>query len=329
MKLTSKNNFFRSGVCSFAPEKSRLRGFSLMESVAAVVVLGIVCSGILLVFNRCMNAVTDSKMKMQALEVARENMEELLTQDSVQEKVEYGTSEKYPEIEWETKVEPFYEPVTEQMWVQAICKAEYNSSEDEREEVKLVHWLTNLTKQQLLEMIKQKEEYIEYSPEQIVSGIEGATEYAGVDVTTIQSWVENGMPLSEDGEFIKPQLDLYKNTGGSPTEQQKKQTLLDLSQEEIKTQTEQSKQQDEPTEQPSKPQDQQPSEPEETQQQDSQREETTEREQQDDDYDQQPDQQQEQQQEQQPSNNPLGLPDGYQNWSIGEIIQWLKENGHF
>jgi hypothetical protein len=26
--------------------------------------------------------------------------------------------------------------------------------------------------------------------------------------------------------------------------------------------------------------------------------------------------------------SPFGLPDGYQNWSIGEIIQWLRDHGY-
>lgn len=287
-----------------------------METVTAVVVLGIICSGVLAVFNRCMDSVTDSKMKMQALEVARENMETLLTRETVQEKVEYGTSERYPEIEWETKVEPFYEPVTDQMWVRAVCTAEYNNSEDERKEIELVHWITSLSKQQLLEMIKQKEQSIQYTDDQLISDPAEAAAYAEVDISTLQEWMENGMQVTEDDEFIKPQLDLYKNTGGDPSQQQRQQALLDLSQQEMESR--QQSEQDGLSEQPSDRQGQQsPSDSEKTDSQQPRGDDSPES----DSGAGSPGQDS--------SDNPLGLPDGYENWSINEIIQWLKENGYF
>lgn len=286
-----------------------------METVTAVVILGIVCSGVLAVFNRCMDSVADSKKKMQALEVARDNMENLLTRNSVQEKVEYGTSDKYPGIEWETKVEPFYEPVTDQMWVRAICRAEYNDSEDKEKEIELEHWITSLSKDQLLEMIKQKEQSIEYTDDQLISDPDEAAEYAEVDISTLQEWMENGMQVTEDDEFIKPQLDLYKETDGNPSEQQRQEALLNLSEEELESR--QREQQDESTDQQD-----QPSESDQEDSEDAPEGERSETDSSESDRQGaagQPDS----------SDNPLGLPDGYQNWSIGEIIQWLKENGMF
>jgi type II secretory pathway pseudopilin PulG len=317
-----------------ASEKNyRYCGFSLIEAVTAVIILGIVCSGLLVVFNRSMSAVADSKMKMQAMEVARANMEGLLTLDSVQEKIEYGTSEKYPEIEWETKVEPFYEPITEQMWVRAVCIAEYTDRDGEKQQTQLNHWLTNLTKKQLLEMIEQKQESMKYEPEDLIYDIEEAAEYAGVDVVTLEEWQDNGMPLTEDGEYIKPQLDLYKRTDGNPSAQQKERVILEQSQQELAEQAEQQApeqqqdSQDKQLEAPSEkdePQDNQDeqSKPDEQVEDNRTEEDTTE-----------PDSSQPEtddtNQQQRQSNNPMGLPDGYQNWSINEIIQFLKEKGYF
>ncbi|UCE98975.1 MAG: prepilin-type N-terminal cleavage/methylation domain-containing protein [Planctomycetota bacterium] len=189
--------------------------FSLLEVIAALVILAIVSSSALVVINRCMASAADSALRMQAFEVARENMEKLLTSDSVSETTEYGTSDKYSQIQWQTIVGAFYEPVTTRMWVQATCSAEYTDSAGEQQTVELTHWLTDLTKEQMLEILQQQEK--ELSAEQIIETIEEAAEYAGVDVETIEQWVENGMPVTEDGYYIKNMVDLYKDNEGNPS----------------------------------------------------------------------------------------------------------------
>jgi len=189
--------------------------FSLLEVIAALVILALVSSSVLVVINRCMGSAADSALRMQAFELARENMETLLSKDSVSVKVEYGASDKYPQIQLQTVMEAFYESVTERMWLQATCSAEYTDSAGEQQTVELTHWLTDLTKKQMLEIIQQQRK--EVSAEQIIENIEQAAEYAGVDVETIEQWVENGMPVTEDGYLIKEQLDLYKKSDGKPS----------------------------------------------------------------------------------------------------------------
>ena len=119
------------------------------------------------------------------------------------------------------------------------------------------------------------------SAEQIIETEEEAADYAGVDVQTIQQWVENSMPRTEDGYYIKSELDLYKQTDGSPTiEDRSRQAKADADLLE--------KTKGEPKE-PSKP----------------------------DSRDKQPQDLGEQ--------KPFGLPDGYENWSIDEIVKWLRD----
>ena len=101
----------------------RYKGFSLIESVTALIILALVSSSVLVVVNRCIASVTDLQMQMQAFDVARENMEKLLAKDVVHEMSEYGSSDRYPEIQWSTAVETFYEPLTMRMWIQAVCSA--------------------------------------------------------------------------------------------------------------------------------------------------------------------------------------------------------------
>jgi len=219
--------------------------FSLVEVVAALVILAFVSSSVLVVFNRYMASAADSVLRMQAFEVARKNMEELLTLDSVAESVEYGYSERYPDIEWQTAVETFYEPLTSRMWIQAICSAEYTDSENEVQTVELTHWLTDVTKSQLLQILAQQQKEIGRLAEQVIETLEEAAEYAGVDGQTLQQWIDNGMLKTDDGHFIKGQLDLYVNSGGMPTPEDR--MLQAKADAEIIKQTKRQGTQDEPS----------------------------------------------------------------------------------
>ena len=138
------------------------RAFSLVEATTSLIILAFISSSVLVVINRCVVATADSTLRMQAFEVARENMEMLLALDSVEEKVEYGYSEKYPEIQWQTTVESFSAPSpdfskpTSLGWVRAICSAEYVDSDGEQQKVEMVHWLTNLTQKQMEQIAEEK-----------------------------------------------------------------------------------------------------------------------------------------------------------------------------
>lgn len=143
----------KSSLCAL----SRCKGFSLVEAVAALIILGLVCSSVLVVINRCLAGAADSELRMRAFEVARENMEELLASESVGEASEYGESEKYPEIEWYTTVETFYEPLTSRIWIQGMCSAQYTDTAGDEQKIEMTHWLTEVSKAQLIRMIKEKQ----------------------------------------------------------------------------------------------------------------------------------------------------------------------------
>jgi hypothetical protein len=192
----------------------------LAEAVAALVILAFFSSGVLAVINRCMAWASDSAVRMHAFEVARDNMEKLLSSDSVKEMSEYGDSEKYPGIKWETDVETFYEPITSRMWVRGVCTAQYEDAAGEEQTIELTHWLTNLTKEQLLALAQQDEREKAMLAGQVLVTVEDAAAYAGVDVATVEKWIDNGMLTLEDGSFVKQNIDLYKNSGGNPTAEQ-------------------------------------------------------------------------------------------------------------
>ena len=119
--------------------------FCFIEVVAALTILVFLAVSVLTVYDRCMTAAADSALKMNAFEVARENMENLLILDSAELKVEYGQSEIYPDITWQTTVETFYEPMTAKIWLQATCSAQYFDTAGIEQSIELKHWLTELS----------------------------------------------------------------------------------------------------------------------------------------------------------------------------------------
>jgi hypothetical protein len=108
-----------------------------------------------------MASAADSALRMQAFEVARDNMETLLVRDSVKEMVEYGSSDKYPEIQWQRTVEAFNEPATSEMWIQAVCSAEYFDTAGEKQTIELTHWLTDLTEKQVHQITGERKRLAE------------------------------------------------------------------------------------------------------------------------------------------------------------------------
>ncbi len=137
--------------------KRRRKAFTLVEVIAATTIIGIIASSILVVFIRCTSAVRDSTRRIQALEVARENMETLLGAETVSEQVVYGHSDKYPSIQWMNKVETFYEPVRDKMWLRAVCSAQYEDSGGELRDVEFTHWLTELNEKQVQQILNARQ----------------------------------------------------------------------------------------------------------------------------------------------------------------------------
>jgi prepilin-type N-terminal cleavage/methylation domain-containing protein len=135
----------------------RCKAFTLIEVVAAATIIGIIISSVLVVFIRCSSAVRDSARQMQALDVARENMETLLGAETLPEQVVYGYSDKYPAIQWTNRVETFYEPVAEKMWLRAVCSAQYEDSNGEIKTVEFTHWLTKLNEKQVQQLREARE----------------------------------------------------------------------------------------------------------------------------------------------------------------------------
>lgn len=204
-------------ICRSKTRNMRTKAFSLLEVMMALGILALISSSVLVVIDRCIASAAESALRMRAFEVVRENMEQLLASTTVKESIEYGESEKYPDIGWQTVVETFYEPITARMWIKGVCSAQYNDPNGQEQTIELTHWLTDLTKEQLLQIENRDEQEQGDLYGELIETMEEAADYAGVDVETIEQWLQNGMLTTEDGSFIKDNIDLYMRSGGNPS----------------------------------------------------------------------------------------------------------------
>ncbi|MBC8377686.1 MAG: prepilin-type N-terminal cleavage/methylation domain-containing protein [Planctomycetes bacterium] len=143
-------------------DKTSTRAFTLVEVVAAVALLAILLSSVLVVMNNFVDAVIDMRLRQQAFDLARTNMETLLSESRLSDMAESGISETNPDIRWETVVEPFYEPINDSMWVRAVCSAVFIDSKNQDQTIELEHWVTNLTAAQVKQILEQQQIEAEY-----------------------------------------------------------------------------------------------------------------------------------------------------------------------
>jgi type II secretory pathway pseudopilin PulG len=136
---------------------NRRSAFTFVEVVAAVVLLSIMIASVLVMMDRFVASIGDMRLRQQAFELARSNMETLLSEAKLPDIYEYGESETNPDVLWETTVEPFYEPFKNRMWIRAVCSGSFINSKDEEEKVELEHWITSLTAAQIKQILAQQE----------------------------------------------------------------------------------------------------------------------------------------------------------------------------
>ena len=186
-----KNNLFK--------EHSARRAFTIVEVVAALAVLSVMLGSVMVLMNRYVEAVMDLQLREQAFEIVRGNMENLLAESKLSDMGEFGTSETNPDIEWKTLVEPFYESVTNRMWIRAVCSAGFNDSKGEYQEVELEHWITNLTAVQVKRILAQQKVENEYM-ELLNDGEDSA-----IQETTRAYLLEQGLDADAYDRFAKQQ----------------------------------------------------------------------------------------------------------------------------
>ncbi|MCK5565025.1 MAG: prepilin-type N-terminal cleavage/methylation domain-containing protein [Planctomycetes bacterium] len=192
--------------------KYNRRAFTLIEVAAAVMLLAFIAASVLTVMNRCIAAVTDSRTRTEAFEIARENMEHLLAADKAAEKTEFGISETNPDIQWETVIETFTEPVTYTMWLQAVCSASYTDKDGEIQYVEFKHWLSEISKtmqkkieeqnEKELEMMEDSEEAIKLLEDEYKKNLANAL---GIDPDEIDNFDIPELEKIAEDEGIDPE----------------------------------------------------------------------------------------------------------------------------
>ena len=149
MNYRSNNNPFAKRSCT--------AGFTLIEVVASIAILSIIATSAIVVMNNCIESAIDVRKKVLAFKLARENMETLLSEKSLPEKIEFGVSEIDPQITWEVTTEVIQQPYTEDWFLEAKSVALYTDSKGEEEKVEFIHWASTLTAAQIAK-IKARDE---------------------------------------------------------------------------------------------------------------------------------------------------------------------------
>jgi hypothetical protein len=121
-------------------------------------------------------------------------------------------------------IEAFSEPVMGQLWIRAVCSADYVDAKGETQTLELIHWIGTLTDQQA-EQLMEDEDLEALAADQLIETVEEAAEYAAVDVETIEDWVVNGLLMTGEGAFIRHNLDIYIQSGGTPSDSEKGQQV--------------------------------------------------------------------------------------------------------
>ena len=173
--------------------------FTLVEVVAALALLSIMISSVLVMMNNYVGAVIDMRLRQQAFELARSNMEMLLSESKLPDIYEYGESETNPDIQWETTVEPFYEPVKNRMWIRAVCSVFFVDSKGQDQDVELEHWITNLTAAQIKQILAQQqveEEYMSLLQE---------GQYTDIQQTTLAYLEQESLDVEAYKDFLEQQ----------------------------------------------------------------------------------------------------------------------------
>jgi type II secretory pathway pseudopilin PulG len=190
-------------MCHFNDNLFRVRShrpaFTLVEVGAALVLLSIILSSVMVLMNRYVDSVIDLQLRQEAFELARGNMEQLLAESKLSDMAEFGDSEQNPEIEWQTLVEPFYEPVTDQMWIRAVCSAGFDDTKGEYQNIELEHWITNLTAAQVKQILAQQQVEAEYLD--LLADGEGSA----IEETTLAYLREQGLDVEAYKRFIEQQ----------------------------------------------------------------------------------------------------------------------------
>jgi type II secretory pathway pseudopilin PulG len=171
----------------------------MVEVVSALVLLSMILVSIMTLMSRYVASVSDLHLRQEAFELVRRNMEQLLAENKLSDTVEFGDSEKNPDIEWQTLVEPFYEPVTDQMWIRAVCTAGYNDSDGEFQNIEIEHWITNLTAEQVKQILAQQQVEAEYL--ELLAGGEDSA----IQETTLAYLEEEGLDADAYRRFIEQQ----------------------------------------------------------------------------------------------------------------------------
>jgi hypothetical protein len=180
-------------------KNGRRSAFTLVEVAVTILVVALIVGSAMTILDRLVGAMADMHLRGEAFEIARQKMEGLLSETNISDKSEYGTSDLYPEIQWQTVVEPFYEPINNTMWIRAVCSAGFNDSKGQYQSIDLEHWITNLSAELIRQIVQQQKTEQEYLD------LLSDTEASAIEETTIAYLAQAGLDVDKYTDFLLQQ----------------------------------------------------------------------------------------------------------------------------
>lgn len=139
-------------------KQANRKAYTLVEAMAALLVMGIVVSGVVVTITNCLDSMIDMRLENSAVDLARENMEYILAKNDAFEFYDSGVDEYNPDLDWETGFEVSTYPNTSDMWVRAFSNAGYYCTDGEYKTVEFESWIVRLTDEQQQQYQDQVEE---------------------------------------------------------------------------------------------------------------------------------------------------------------------------
>ncbi len=160
------------------------KGFTVLEALMAVLVIGFVVSSVMVVTSNSIASLADLKLRTEAFEIARENMELILARDNVTELSDSGTSDINPEIEWEISIKADQASSTDAtMWVKAKSLANYTDSKGELKTVEFEQWISYLNRSQTKQIQKLRSLQAQDDTDSEITPDESSKDEGGKDET--------------------------------------------------------------------------------------------------------------------------------------------------
>ncbi|MGE4285836.1 MAG: prepilin-type N-terminal cleavage/methylation domain-containing protein [Phycisphaerae bacterium] len=183
-------------------KQANRKAYTLVEAMAALLVMGIVVSGVVVTITNCLETMIDMRLENNAVDLARENMEYILSKNDAYEFYDSGVDEFNPDLNWEIGFEVATYPNTSDMWVRAFSTSGYYRTDGEYKTIEFESWIVRLSDE-------QQQQYKEQATaeQQMLDDVADAVSEAQAEKDTAEEETDTGSVEPADNSELQELLD--------------------------------------------------------------------------------------------------------------------------